>query len=248
MTHINGKFVWFELVTRDAKKAQAFYGEVLGWKVESYPMGDFTYDMIKAGDETIGGYATPSAGQSTHWISYLSVSDVDAAAKAAVKAGGKIVDQARDVPTVGRMQRIADPSGAEISFFRSASGDAADRKGKDGEFFWNELLSPDPAASVAFYEKVVGFTSKAMEMSPEMGTYYTLQTGETPRAGIMKAPMQAPSHWLPYVQVADADATLARAVKLGGKKLVDPTDIPGIGRFVVFLDPQGGAIAAIKPA
>src|SRR2546422_7593356 len=25
-----GKFVWFELVSRDAKKAQAFYGEVLG--------------------------------------------------------------------------------------------------------------------------------------------------------------------------------------------------------------------------
>ena len=25
-----GKFVWFELVSSDAKKAQAFYGEVLG--------------------------------------------------------------------------------------------------------------------------------------------------------------------------------------------------------------------------
>jgi predicted enzyme related to lactoylglutathione lyase len=30
---IPGKFVWFELISRDAKKAQAFYGEVLGWKV-----------------------------------------------------------------------------------------------------------------------------------------------------------------------------------------------------------------------
>jgi hypothetical protein len=25
------KFVWFELVSKDAKKAQAFYGEMLGY-------------------------------------------------------------------------------------------------------------------------------------------------------------------------------------------------------------------------
>jgi predicted enzyme related to lactoylglutathione lyase len=41
-----GKFVWFELVSMDAKKAQVFYGEVLGWKVEGFPMSDRTYEMI----------------------------------------------------------------------------------------------------------------------------------------------------------------------------------------------------------
>ena len=46
---IPGKFVWFEHVSRDGKKAQAFYGEVLGWKVEPFPMSDVTYDMIHAG-------------------------------------------------------------------------------------------------------------------------------------------------------------------------------------------------------
>jgi uncharacterized protein len=32
-----GKFVWFELVTTDARKAQAFYADVLGWKAVPYP-------------------------------------------------------------------------------------------------------------------------------------------------------------------------------------------------------------------
>jgi hypothetical protein len=41
-----GKFVWFEHVSRDAKKAQEFYGEVLGWKVKPFPMGDVAYEMI----------------------------------------------------------------------------------------------------------------------------------------------------------------------------------------------------------
>ena len=73
MPRIPGKFVWFEHVSKDPKKAQAFYGEVLGWKIERAPMGDFTYEMIKAGNETIGGYAQPQAGddllhQATHLL------------------------------------------------------------------------------------------------------------------------------------------------------------------------------------
>jgi predicted enzyme related to lactoylglutathione lyase len=60
--HLPGKFVWYELVTKDAKKAQAFYAQVLGWKVEPFPMGNATYEMIYAGDtpdSMIGGYAPP---------------------------------------------------------------------------------------------------------------------------------------------------------------------------------------------
>jgi hypothetical protein len=43
-----GKFVWFEHVSRDARKAQAFHGEVLGWKTQGFPMGEATYEMVCA--------------------------------------------------------------------------------------------------------------------------------------------------------------------------------------------------------
>ena len=33
-----GNFVWFEHVAKDAKKAQAFYGGVFGWRVAPFPM------------------------------------------------------------------------------------------------------------------------------------------------------------------------------------------------------------------
>ena len=36
---IPGKFVWYELVSKDAKRAQAFYGEVFGWKTVPFAMG-----------------------------------------------------------------------------------------------------------------------------------------------------------------------------------------------------------------
>lgn len=63
MSTLQGKFVWFELVTRDAAKAQAFYGEVLGWKVTAFPMGDSTYEMITAGAKTVGGYTSADKGR-----------------------------------------------------------------------------------------------------------------------------------------------------------------------------------------
>src|SRR5262249_8458281 len=111
---IPGKFAWYELVTREAKKAQAFYGEVLGWRVEGFPMGNFSYDMIYAGPTMIGGYAMPRNDRPSHWIAYVSVEDVDASAKVAVENGGKIVEPPSDIPNVGRRARIADPQGAEL--------------------------------------------------------------------------------------------------------------------------------------
>src|SRR6185369_11791841 len=108
--HLPGKFAWFELVTRDARKAQAFYGEVLGWKTQAFPMGATSYDMILAGatlDTMIGGYTQPKSDrQPSHWIAYVSVEDVDAAAKVAASNGGKVVEPPSDIPIVGRRARI----------------------------------------------------------------------------------------------------------------------------------------------
>jgi predicted enzyme related to lactoylglutathione lyase len=33
---IPGKFTWYEHVSQDAKRAQAFWGEVLGWKTRPF--------------------------------------------------------------------------------------------------------------------------------------------------------------------------------------------------------------------
>ena len=66
------------------QKAQAFYGGVFGWRVAPFPMGNVTYEMIFTGDTAdtmIGGYVTSKNDrQPSHWISYVSVEDVDATA------------------------------------------------------------------------------------------------------------------------------------------------------------------------
>jgi len=240
-----GKFVWFELVAKDAKKAQAFYGEVLGWKVQPFPMGDSTYEMISAGETMIGGYAPFKAvGQPSHWISYVSVEDVDATVKAAVANGGKVVEAPYDIAGVGRTARIADPQGAEVCPFSGTESDPPDALPPRGGWCWNELHTSDPKKALAFYEKVFGFAHRSL-VGPDV-TYHILSKGGVDRGGVTDVGGERPN-WLPYVAVDDADATLARARKLGGTICTGPDDIPNVGRFGVLQDPTGAALAILKP-
>lgn len=251
MSYLPGKFVWFEHLSTDVPKARKFYDALFGWHTESMPIGDQRYSMILNGDGTtstgIGGYGASAPGARPSWMSYLSVPDVDAAYNAALAAGAKSLSAPMDYGPVGRGAALADPTGAVFSVWKSAEGDAPDpAKTPVGAWCWNELWTSDDRAALAFYEAVFGYSHDSMDMGPQ-GTYYMLKTGAVARAGLMRAvDRQAPSMWLPYVAVADCDATAARAKALGGQVLAAPQDIPNVGRFAIAQDPLGAAIAVIK--
>ena len=153
-----------------------------------------------------------------------------------------------DFPPVGRGATLADPTGAVFSIWTSAQDDRADaEKTPVGDWHWNELMTPDEKKALAFYEGVFGYTHDSMDMGPQ-GTYYLLKKGEVMRGGLMRSPMpDTPPLWMPYVAVADCDATAAKASSLGAQVIVPPTDIPNVGRFAALIDAQGACIAFMKP-
>lgn len=251
MSHLPGKFVWFEHSSPDPARARAFYQELLGWNVQSMPVGDQSYDMIMLGAEGIGGIRKAESGTPSHWMSYLSVPDVDAAFRAATSHGAGACLAPMDFGPVGRAAIIADPTGATVSLWKGAQGDRPDvEQTALGDWFWNELLTPDAPRALAFYEQAFGFSHEDMDMGPG-GIYHLLKSADGKmRGGLMQSNLpQMPPMWLPYVKVADCDASVAHAGKLGATTvLVPPADIPNIGRFSVLLDPLGAAIALMKPA
>jgi len=247
MSYLPGKFVWFEHASNDPAKARKFYEPLFGWHVENMPLGEKPYPMIMNAGDGIGGFSTEQ-GAGARWVSYVSVPDVDAAYKAALAAGAKSEAAPQDWGPVGRGAAIVDPTGARISLWKSAQDDRPDVDNTPaGSWVWNELATSDPQAAVAFYAKVIGYTTGAMDMGPA-GTYHLLKTaGDLGRAGVMKTMDPAmPAQWVPYVHTDDCDATLAKAKQLGATICVPATDIPGIGRFGIMQDPQGALIATIK--
>jgi predicted enzyme related to lactoylglutathione lyase len=121
--------------------------------------------------------------------------------------------------------------------------------GTRGRFCWHELMTPDPAGAEAFYKEVVGWPTTKME-----GFDYTFWwAGEKMVGGLMAtipeaAAMGAPPAWLAYIEVPDADATIAQAEKLGATVLVPAKTMEQAGRFAVLADPQGATFAVITSA
>jgi predicted enzyme related to lactoylglutathione lyase len=248
MSYTPGRFVWFEHLSNDIPKAREFYEKLFGWNTEMMAMsGTDPYAMIHNGEAAIGGYAQAPAGTPAQWLSYLSVSDVDASYKAALAAGAKSLMAPKDYGSAGRSATIADPTGGVFALWHGAQGDSPETETTPtGAWIWTELSTQDEKMALAFYEKVFGFSHDAMPM-PE-GTYNILKQGDKGRAGLFKS-MHAgtPTMWTPYVCVADCDATTAQATSLGATVCVPPTDVQGVGRLAMFNDLQGASIAILKP-
>lgn len=61
-------------------------------------------------------------------------------------------------------------------------------------------------------------------------------------------PTEDTAYWLPYFEVPDAEATVAKARELGGTVRMPATEIEGVGSIARLADPYGARFAVIKSA
>jgi predicted enzyme related to lactoylglutathione lyase len=115
-----GVFVWDELLTTDVDGAKAFYGEVVGWTPRDLDMEESgVYTMFHTGEAQRAGamQVPPGLEAPPHWLTYLACDDVDATVARAEELGGQTYKAPFDVPTVGRMAILADPTGAVFGVY-----------------------------------------------------------------------------------------------------------------------------------
>ncbi|MFT0859605.1 VOC family protein [Ancylobacter sp. G4_0304] len=116
----HGIIIWNELNTPDPEAARAFYEKMFGWSFSPFPMEQGEYWTIRHGDKDIGGLfpltAPEFSGIPAHWLTYVAVDDVDAQVAAAVAAGGTVAKAPFDIPGVGRLAIVQDPTGAHMGW------------------------------------------------------------------------------------------------------------------------------------
>ena len=120
-----------------------------------------------------------------------------------------------------------------------------DVKKTHGVFSWNELMTTDIAGAKEFYGKM--FNWQLQDMNADM-PYTMAKTDDEDVAGMMPMPPEVgkmPPMWGAYVTVDDVAASAKQAEALGGKVLMEPRDIPDVGRFCVISDPQGATLNLI---
>ncbi len=107
--------------------------------------------------------------------------------------------------------------------------------------FWSE----DPAKISDFYQRVFGWQ---VQHIPEMN-YHMVETGGEGgiNGGIMKPQAGPwPGKLSFYIDVDDLDAYGKKIKEAGGKVIVDKMEVPEVGQFSLFEDPDGRVLGMWK--
>jgi len=241
-----GRFVWYDLMTTNPARAEAFYTKVCGWNTEPWD-GPTPYSMWTANGTPLGGVMpVQNTGAPPHWLAYISCPDVDEAVKTSESLGGKTYVKSRDIPNVGRFAILSDPQGAVFSAFASSNPPQPEADPKVGEFSWHELATTDYDAGFRFYETLFGWEKRADHDMGPMGVYRLFGRQGKEIGGMFNKPPEmasVPPHWLHYVMVDSSTAAVERVKANGGQVVNGPMEVPGGDWIAQCLDPHGAAFA-----
>ena len=121
-----------------------------------------------------------------------------------------------------------------------------------------EMPYDNPERVAKFYHTAFGWETK--DMGEKMGNYVLATTTETdPERGPRKPgainggffpkqsdrPAQYPSIVIAVDNLGEARDRVTRA---GGRVLGESMDIPGVGTYVSFMDPEGNRVAMLEPS
>jgi len=118
----NGAFCWNELVSDDPDASIKFYSAIGGFTVKTQQMAMGTYHMLESDGKPRAGIMKKPMPEAPHgWIPYVTVASADGTGDKAKKLGGAVILPPVDVPGVGRLAILADPSGATLGILQPAA-------------------------------------------------------------------------------------------------------------------------------
>lgn len=256
MAKLLGSWIWYELMTKDAARAKAFYEAVVGWTIAPGAEPPLFYGHIARADgRQVGGVLPLSEdmlAQGAHpiWVGYIAVDDLDATLAQVVAHGGRALMPRMDIDE-GSFAMVMDPWGASFYLMQpnpgpDASPSIAYSPTEAQSVGWNELYTGDFDAALAFYAEVFGWeTAGSMDMG-SFGTYQFLSHDGVTFGAMMPKPPHVPmGGWNHYIRAADFDAAHQAAIAGGATILHGPSEVPGGDWIFNALDPQGAAFAIV---
>lgn len=257
-TYLQGVPCWVDTEQEDVEAAQSFYGSLFGWTFEDAmpPDAPGTYLIASLNGQDVAAIG-PGDGQAA-WNTYIAVDDADASAAAVTAAGGAITADPEDAGPGGRSAGCTDPEGIAFRLWQPRRRLGAQLVNAPGAWNFSNLRTDDRDAALAFYTTVFGWVmhdfdqdADAMIAVPGLGDHlaassdpsiYERQAGAPPGfadviAGFEPTDEDERAHWHVIFSVADRDASVASADRLGATVL--STADTKWARVAALRDPQG---------
>ena len=236
--------VHFEVVGGDGLELQKFYGELFGWHIQNNPeLANYGVVDTHAGDGINGGVGGTPDGEALVTF-YAAVPDPQVILDKAEKLGGKVAMPVMEIPGVVTLAQFEDPQGNRIGIVKDdpTTEGAGVSSGSNPAVDWFEVLGPDAKALQKFYADLFEWE---IEVAPDATIEYGQFLPEKGAGGGIGASPSGQPFVTVYARVDDLNTFLERAEKLGGKTVLQPTDMHTIA-LAQFSDPLGNVFGLYK--
>ena len=121
-----------------------------------------------------------------------------------------------------------------------------------------EMPAENKKRMMEFYSNVFGWQTQ--QLGSEMGEYILVTTSEVGDNGFPKQPGTInggfyqktddpiSNHSSVVIAVDEINESIQKVKKAGGKILGEPMDIPGIGKYVSFIDTESNRLSILQPS
>jgi len=119
---------------------------------------------------------------------------------------------------------------------------------QQGKLVWGDLYSSDVDASIDFYNKTFGWTTK--KFGEHNVRYHIFFDGVEPIAGVISRSTQRnktdKALWIGSFTTEDIQSVVTKAVDKKATVILKPHDFKYFGKRAVIADPQGGIVALLE--
>jgi predicted enzyme related to lactoylglutathione lyase len=261
-TYPPGAPCWVETLQPDLPAALDFYGTLFGWEFAGPgPMpgdlpGEYFVGRLEGRDVAgIGSLPDLGAPPVPSWNTYIRVAAADDAVERAKAAGASLLAGPLDALPAGRLAVLIDPVGAAFCVWEAHAREGAQLVNEPGTWTMSSLHASDAEAAKAFYGSLFGWQPEPFGPPDAPITLWRLPgyVGGEPQQPVPRdvvavmaptgdAAAGVPPHWNVNLRVADVDATVEHAARLGGRVIMPALDTPGF-RNAVLGDPQGAVFS-----
>ncbi|WP_327232593.1 VOC family protein [Streptomyces sp. NBC_01317] len=236
-----GTPTWIDLAVVDLEGAKAFYGAVFGWDFTTGDLG--TYCLLRGLPVAGLRQVTDRADTRDSWTVHLATDHCDSTARRIAAAGGALLEAPREVGDLGRAALVVDPTGARFGLWQGRTHPGCRLVNEPGTLVRNDLVTADPGPARTFYTAVFDFTLDGNDDLPGSDFTFLRRPDGHEIGGILGLDTAPAPVWATTFEVADTDATLARARSADGTSTA-PEDTP-YGRFATLTDPYGTTFSVI---
>ena len=166
----------------------------------------------------------------------ISVPDIDAAMQRLEGSGAKILEPVREAPGLFKLAFIEDPFGAKVELVQDAEWP---------DFHHVHLRVPDPTATLAWYEDVIGGTRDKLKGKIEGLRYGGVWLVAQDSGGEKLAPSDNRAIQNVAWVITDMDEAVAALKAAGAKTLVEPFAATDTVTVAFFEDPHGVTVEVI---